>query len=68
VAHVGDSVQHDVAGANACGIDSILVTGGVHSKDLSDYSIGDLPDKADLQRLFEKEGHIPTHVVPMFRL
>lgn len=68
VAHVGDSLHHDVAGANACGIDSILVTGGVHSKDLGDYSIGDLPDKGDLQRLFEKEGNIPTHVVPMFRL
>ncbi|KAL3784350.1 hypothetical protein HJC23_004113 [Cyclotella cryptica] len=34
VAHVGDSLEHDVAGANAAGIDSIFVLGGIHAKDL----------------------------------
>jgi len=32
IAHVGDSIQHDVAGANAvAGIDSIFIMGGIHS-------------------------------------
>ena len=34
VAHVGDSLDHDIAGANAVGIDSIFVIGGIHAKDL----------------------------------
>lgn len=34
VAHVGDSLEHDVAGANESGIDSIFVLGGIHAKEL----------------------------------
>ena len=67
VAHVGDSLHHDVAGANGAGIDSIFVTGGVHRDELG-ADLGILPEVEDLARVFETEGHIPTHVVPMFRL
>jgi len=66
VAHVGDSLHHDVAGANACGVDSIFVAGGVHCKELG--PVGVLPSEAALEDLFSEEGHVPTHVVPMFRL
>jgi HAD superfamily hydrolase (TIGR01459 family) len=66
VAHVGDSLHHDVAGANASGVDSIFVAGGVHSAELG--PVGCLPSEFALQQLFDKEGHVPTHVVPMFRL
>ena len=31
VAHVGDSLHHDIAGANAAGISNIFITGGIHS-------------------------------------
>lgn len=34
VAHVGDSLEHDVVGANAAGIDSIFVLGGIHAEEL----------------------------------
>ena len=34
VAHVGDSLHHDVAGATSAGIDSIFVLGGIHAKEL----------------------------------
>ena len=68
VAHVGDSLHHDIAGANAAGIPSIFVTGGIHCNDLGKPN-GELPDEDALEALFEKEGgHVPTHVVPMFRL
>lgn len=33
-AHVGDSLEHDIAGANAAGIDSIFVLGGIHAEEL----------------------------------
>lgn len=34
VAHVGDSLEHDIAGANAAGMDSVFVLGGIHAHDL----------------------------------
>ena len=34
VAHVGDSLEHDIAGANSAGIDSVFVLGGIHARDL----------------------------------
>jgi len=34
VAHVGDSLEHDVAGANRAGIDSVFVLGGIHANEL----------------------------------
>ena len=67
VAHVGDSLHHDIAGANAAKIPSVFVAGGIHSSELGDIG-GDMPDMEKLNDLFEKEGAIPTHVVPMFRL
>jgi HAD superfamily hydrolase (TIGR01459 family) len=66
VAHVGDSLHHDVAGANATGIDSIFITGGVHYQELG-ADLGMLPSERALQQLFVKHGQTPTHVLPMFR-
>ena len=34
VAHVGDSLEHDIEGANAAGMDSVFVLGGIHAHDL----------------------------------
>lgn len=75
VAHVGDSLHHDIAGANACGIDSILITNtGIHARDLGvvtpSSTLAELliPDQDRLDALLEKEGIIPTHVVPAFRM
>jgi HAD superfamily hydrolase (TIGR01459 family) len=67
VAHVGDSLHHDVAGANAVGIASVLVVGGVHREELQ-TELGVMPTTTALQSLFHEHSHIPTHVVPMFRL
>mmetsp|Transcript_27336 Transcript_27336/g.33519 ORF Transcript_27336/g.33519 Transcript_27336/m.33519 type:complete len:323 (-) Transcript_27336:152-1120(-) len=68
VAHVGDSLHHDVAGANNSGIASIFVTGGIHSEDLGSPELGALPTNEALQKLFKKEGQTPTHVIPLLRL
>lgn len=75
VAHVGDSLHHDVAGANAAGVDSIFVVGGIHREELrGDGAVEEdgeelaLADEAALEAFFDREGCEPTHVVPMFRL
>lgn len=37
---IGDSLHHDIAGANAAGIESVLVTSGIHATELSVESGG----------------------------
>lgn len=66
VAHVGDSLHHDVAGANGAGIASVFVTGGVHCQELG-APLNELPAETVLRACFAKHGQTPTHVVPMFR-
>lgn len=66
VAHVGDSLHHDVAGANASGIPCIFVTGGIHCTFFSS-PVGELPCNKSLQQLFSEEGQVPTHVIPLFK-
>lgn len=68
VAHVGDSLHHDIVGAVAANIPSVLVTSGIHASQLG-TSFGEMPETDTLHRLFEEEGSIyPTHVVSAFRL
>lgn len=66
VVHVGDSLHHDVNGANETGIDSVFVVGGVHRKELG-TKLNEVPSKAALTKLFKKHSQMPTYVVPMFR-
>ena len=60
---IGDSVEHDVRGAKGVGIDSCLVTGGIHAEE---FPGGASPVEregrlADLCQLF---GAKPQWVVP----
>lgn len=67
VAHVGDSLHHDIAGANTAGIPSIFISSGIHATQLQ-AAFGELPDQELLEKLFAEEGGIvPSHVVPAFR-
>lgn len=71
VAHIGDSLHHDVMGANGIGIDSIFVSSGIHVKDLhgDNYELGEsVATKESLDSLFQKVGTTPTHVIPLLRL
>lgn len=64
--HVGDSLHHDIKGANAANIDSIFITSGIHCQELN-ADFGILPDESLLKELFEKEKHCPTYVLPAFQ-
>jgi len=63
---VGDSLQHDVLGANRVGLASVLVAGGVHRGALG-IAFGESPDPARCAILFKQAGAVPEHVVPSFR-
>jgi ribonucleotide monophosphatase NagD (HAD superfamily) len=68
VAHVGDSLHHDVAGAKSAGIPSIFVSSGIHANQLQ-VAFGEMPTSDQLDQLFLDEGSIyPTHIVPTFQL
>ena len=78
VLHVGDSLQHDVAGANAAGIHSLFVAGGIHADELGIMDAGACADEpvADgeapqlsqeaLERVFREQGVTPTMTVERF--
>ncbi|NNG04511.1 MAG: TIGR01459 family HAD-type hydrolase [Inquilinus sp.] len=60
---VGDSFRTDIAGANAMGLDSLLVAGGIHADDLSAEPGGPI-DPGKLGRAAEAAGHRPTYAAP----
>ena len=62
---VGDSLRTDIAGAEAAGLDSVLVTSGIHAEELG-LDFAEQPDPARLTEICEREGHLPVAVVPAF--
>jgi HAD superfamily hydrolase (TIGR01459 family) len=62
---VGDSLRTDIAGAIAAGIDSVLVTGGIHAEELG-IAHGEHPDPRALAEACARAGHIPTAAIPAF--
>ena len=67
VAHVGDSLHHDIGGASSAGIASVWTTSsGIHANDLG-LQFGQLPTTQQVLDLLKKEGAVePTHVLPAF--
>ena len=63
---IGDSLRTDIAGANAAGIASLLVTGGIHAEELG-TSAGQQPDLDRLMEAITRSGHTPDAVIARFR-
>ena len=63
---IGDSLYHDIGGANAAGIDSLFVASGIHGGDVGLDGGGPL-DPERLRALCEKEGQAPTYAMTRFR-
>ena len=63
---IGDSLATDIAGANAAGLDSLLITGGIHADALGVDS-HELPDPGRLAALCEQAGARPSAVLPELR-
>ncbi|MCC7276026.1 MAG: TIGR01459 family HAD-type hydrolase [Alphaproteobacteria bacterium] len=63
---IGDTLRTDVAGAAAFGLDSFLVTGGVHAEEFG-IAPGGRPDPALVEAACRREGHRPTGALVGFR-
>lgn len=66
VCAVGDTIRTDIAGANAVGVDSILITGGIHAGELG-VRMGEFASPENLAALYARENERPTVVLPEFR-
>lgn len=63
---VGDGLHTDIAGANAAGIDSALVAGGIHRAELG-LDWGEMPNPEAVTKLLAAHAATPTAVIPTFR-
>ncbi|KAK9165149.1 hypothetical protein Scep_000340 [Stephania cephalantha] len=63
---VGDSLHHDIKGANTAGIQSVFITGGIHADELGLTSFGEVADLSSVQALASKYDAHPSFVLPSF--
>ncbi|XP_021839737.2 uncharacterized protein [Spinacia oleracea] len=63
---VGDSLHHDIIGANLAGMQSVFITGGIHANELELDRFGQVAEASKVQDLVSKCGAYPTYVVPAF--
>ncbi|KAL6548537.1 hypothetical protein OROGR_008958 [Orobanche gracilis] len=63
---VGDSLHHDIKGANIAGISSALSTGGIHAAELGLTTFGEAAAESSVRYLATKYEAYPTYVLPSF--
>lgn len=63
---IGDSLEHDVAGGRAAGLDTVLITRGIHWPSLADAPTA-RADPARLHALCTREGIAPSFVLSTLR-
>jgi HAD superfamily hydrolase (TIGR01459 family) len=63
---VGDSLRTDIAGANAAGIDSLLVAAGIHSEEFG-LAEDEVPDPLRIAAAIRASGHTPSAAIARFR-
>lgn len=63
---IGDSLHHDIKGANAAGIDSVFITGGIHASELGINRTGEMATSKEVSKLAKKYGAHPSYVLPSF--
>lgn len=62
---IGDGMETDIKGANNANIESVLITSGMHVKELN-TSIGTLPTINSVETLTKKYHSLPTYLSPLF--
>lgn len=63
---VGDSLHHDIKGANIAGIKSAFITGGIHATELGLVEFGEVADQSSTEALTLKYDAYPSYVLPSF--
>ncbi|HWK45338.1 MAG TPA: TIGR01459 family HAD-type hydrolase [Stellaceae bacterium] len=67
IAAVGDSLRTDIAGANAMGMDGLLVAGGIHKDQFGLVPGGETADPERIDRAIPRDGPQPTAIMADFR-
>jgi len=62
---VGDSLEHDIAGASAAGMDSCFIAGGIHKDEVLKGE--DVVDIDALQGVCRHHKAMPSYVMPFLR-
>ncbi|WP_159650388.1 MULTISPECIES: TIGR01459 family HAD-type hydrolase [unclassified Bosea (in: a-proteobacteria)] len=63
VVAIGDSLEHDIAGAQGAGIDSVFIGGGIHRGEIAWDGAG--MDPSSCLALFARAGRSPTYALPL---
>ncbi|XP_076916412.1 uncharacterized protein LOC143576116 [Bidens hawaiensis] len=63
---VGDSLHHDIKGANASGIESAFITCGIHLSELGLKEFGEPANLSSVHNLALKYDAYPSYVLPSF--
>ncbi|XP_057816100.2 uncharacterized protein LOC131029587 isoform X1 [Cryptomeria japonica] len=63
---VGDSLHHDILGANNSDMQSVFVAGGIHANELGITQFGMVPERAAFQALTHSYGAYPSCIIPSF--
>ncbi|XP_009771445.1 uncharacterized protein LOC107784578 [Nicotiana tabacum] len=63
---IGDSLHHDIKGANAAGIASAFITCGIHATELGLDKFGEVADDNSIHALALQNNAHPTYVIPSF--
>lgn len=63
---VGDSLHHDIKGANIAGIQSAFVTGGIHATELGLVEFGEVANQSSVEALTLKYDAYPSYILPSF--
>ncbi|CAK9313169.1 unnamed protein product [Citrullus colocynthis] len=63
---VGDSLHHDIKGANAARIQSVFVTGGIHAAELGLRNFDETADMNSVKDLASKYDAYPSYLLPSF--
>ncbi|KAM7280465.1 hypothetical protein ACFE04_007599 [Oxalis oulophora] len=63
---VGDSLHHDIKGANTAGIQSAFITCGIHANELGLSNFGEVADLSTVKALSSKYDAQPSYILPAF--
>lgn len=63
---VGDSLYHDIKGANIAGIKSAFITGGIHATELGLVEFGEVANYSSVDAITLKYDAYPSYVLPSF--
>lgn len=64
---VGDSLHHDIKGANVSGIESVFITGGIHGNELGLTCFDETASVDSVKSLAAKHDAFPSYVLSAFK-